>query len=398
MKGYSPGFDYGIFSAGKKVLCGEEFYRLAGLAGGPREALAVPAEGEVRFLSLAPSVKKIYLELTTRCNFSCITCVRHTWDEKPQDMEEKTIEAVLKGIEGLPDLEWVHIGGFGEPFCHPACLDVIAKLKERGLKVELITNGSLLTEECVENIVGLGLDRLFVSIDAPQPEEYARIRVEGDFSAVVRNIEQLNRVKRKYRTAKPVLGLETVIMKRNFRHIPELIRLAWRLNALQVILTNLLPYHESMRDEVLYDMDDTGNILGSEDTIFMVLAQVPNMKLRTERYCKFIGDGALCINCRGYVSPCYALMHRHSCYVYERKKEVYPFYLGNVKESGIGDIWTSVAYVNFRWAVKYYRFPSCTDCRYKEGCNLPDSNEMDCWGNSPTCADCLWARKIIVCP
>ncbi len=139
VKGHGAGFDYGVFSAGKKISCGEEFCRKAGLAGDQQEFLAVPAEDEIRFLPLAPNVKKIYPELTTRCNFSCITCARHTWDEKPQDMEEKTIEAVLAGMEGLPDLEWVHIGGFGEPFCHPAALDVIGEIKKRGLKVEVIT-------------------------------------------------------------------------------------------------------------------------------------------------------------------------------------------------------------------------------------------------------------------
>ena len=24
--------------------------------------------------------------------------------------------------------------------------------------------------------------------------------------------------------------------------------------------------------------------------------------------------------------------------------------------------------------------------------------EMDCWGNSPSCAECLWSRKLIACP
>ena len=51
-----------------------------------------------------------------------------------------------------------------------------------------------------------------------------------------------------------------------------------------------------------------------------------------------------------------------------------------------------------RLMLEDFRFPSCTDCKLLSGCAYIDDNEMDCWGNSPSCAECLWARRIIACP
>ena len=75
-----------------------------------------------------------------------------------------------------------------------------------------------------------------------------------------------------------------------------------------------------------------------------------------------------------------------------------PYYLGNINEKHPADIWKDAEYVNFRLAVKNFRFPSCSDCKDLEGCSMADNNEMDCWGNSPSCAECLWSRRLIACP
>lgn len=91
-------------------------------------------------------------------------------------------------------------------------------------------------------------------------------------------------------------------------------------------------------------------------------------------------------------------MHSYQCFVYGREKEIKPCYLGNVNEKTLKEIWIEPGYVNFRHTVRNFRFPSCTDCKFLEGCTMADDNEMDCWGNSPSCAECLWSRRIIACP
>ena len=313
-------------------------------------------------------------------------------------MNRETFESIKNALPDLPNLECVHFGGFGEPFSHPGIFDMLSSVKERGLKAEIITNGSLLNDAVADKLIDLEVNTVFVSLDAPDKDEYDRIRQGADFTSVLANIRGLVERKNKAESIYPELGIEFVAMKNNYHKLPQLVKMCRDFNVRRFIVTNLLPYHQSMQDQILYDMDDTVIPFGDDSPLTMLMAQLPYMKLRTDRYCKFVEDKAMCINHKGYVSPCYALMHSYNCYVYGRQKEMIPYYLGNITEKHPVDIWKDAEYVNFRLAVKNFRFPSCSDCKDLEGCSMAESNEMDCWGNSPTCAECLWSRRLIACP
>lgn len=363
-----------------------------------QEALFVQTEGGYRLIPLLPDVKRVYLEVTTKCNFSCITCIRGSWQDELAHMEWQTFETIIENLKTLPALESVHVGGFGEPLLHPRIFEMLQAVKALGVKVEMITNGSFLREATIQKLIDLELDMLFTSLDSPEEAEYNQIRPGGDFQDVFSNVQNLQTMKLQQNRKKPELGIEFVAMKKNYARLPKLIKLAWKLNASKVIVSNLLPYHESMQEEIVYDTDDTGCLFGQESLLTMVRAQMSNMKLRTERNCKFIKDKSLCINYQGNVSPCYALMHTYQCYIYGRKKQMVPYYLGNINAKNLREIWMDVEYVRFRKNVEESHFPSCIDCKLMEGCNYTESNEMDCWANSPSCSDCLWAREIIACP
>jgi MoaA/NifB/PqqE/SkfB family radical SAM enzyme len=87
-------------------------------------------------------------------------------------------------------------------------------------------------------------------------------------------------------------------------------------------------------------------------------------------------------------------MHSYSYYIFGRRKDVKRYALGNVNEKSLLDIWTSEEYVIFRAKVNDFRFPSCVDCGI--ACSFAEEN-IDCWGNDPSCADCLWAQDILLC-
>lgn len=362
------------------------------------EALLIAVEEGFKLIPLVPDIKKLYIEVTTLCNFSCTTCIRNSWQDDVGSMEWSTFQNLYNQLKNLPDLECVHFGGFGEPMSHPQIFDMLRMVKELGVKVEMITNGSLLTPDNITKLIDLPLDGIYISLDGPDEEEFNEIRQGAEFNSVLDNIRSLNQAKKDRNTKLPELGIEFVAMKKNFHKLTKLVRLSMDLNAMKVIVTNVLPYNEEMKGQILYDMDDL-EIDHGKDTIFVnVLAQMPYMKLRTDRQCKFVEDKATTVNYRGEVAPCYALMHSYHCYVYGREKEIYPFYLGDVNKESLAEIWTDPAYVNFRSMLKDFNFPSCPDCKYLEGCSMTESNEMDCWGNSPTCAECLWSRRLIACP
>ncbi|SHE78078.1 tungsten cofactor oxidoreductase radical SAM maturase [Desulforamulus putei] len=382
-------------TGGTKIRLAE--YRSLFPAEKADEALLLSTKDGYKIIPLRRDIKKLYIEVTTLCNFDCTTCIRNSWQDDMGKMEWTTFERLLAQMKELPELETVHFGGFGEPMSHPRIFDMLRAVKDLGLRVEMITNGSFLTAENIDRLINLPLDTVFVSLDGPDEEAYHQIR-QADFVPVLDNIKALNAAKKAAKSKLPELGIEFVAMKKNFHKLPKLIRLSLELEARQVIVTNILPYNEEMKDEILYDLDDTRLDHGKDTILVNVLAKMPYMKIRTDRQCKFVEDNAATVTYRGEVAPCYALMHAYHCYIYGRKKEIYPFYLGNVNESTLGEIWTDPAYVNFRSKLKDFKFPSCTDCKYVDGCSYTDTNESDCWGNNPSCAECLWSRRLIACP
>lgn len=351
-----------------------------------------------KLITVDVDVRKVYIEVTTLCNFDCTTCVRNSWDDSLGKMDYDTFQLIIQQLKELPDLEWVHLGGFGEPLSHPEIFEMIKQIKDLGLKVEIISNGSLLTQEAAQKLIDLQIDRLFISLDGPDEEAYNEIRVGADFVTVIGNIKALNKLKSERNATYPELGIEFVAMKKNFHKLPQLAKLTTELHARKLLVTNVMPYNEELKDEILYDMDDTTLLFGKDSLHTLMKATMPEMKLRTDRHCKFVGDKALTITREGKIAPCYALMHGYNCFIYGRKKKIYPYYLGDLKSESLKEIWTKPEYVLFRARINDFQFPSCTDCRALDGCSYVDDNLMDCWGNGPSCAECLWARRMIMCP
>lgn len=136
------------------------------------EALFIASAEGYRIIPLKPDLKKLYIEVTTHCNFACITCIRNSWRDELTHMSRETFESIKKALPDLPNLECVHFGGFGEPFSHPGIFDMLSSVKEMGLKAEIITNGSLLNDEVADKLIDLKVNTVFVSLDAPDKDEY----------------------------------------------------------------------------------------------------------------------------------------------------------------------------------------------------------------------------------
>lgn len=310
-------------------------------------------------------------------------------------MTNETIDKIFAQINELPELETVHFGGFGEPLTHPRFLELATKVKNHGLKAEVITNGQLLDQEKAEKLIEIDFNKVVFSIDAPKKETLESIRKNADIDKILRNIKVLSEL----RTAKSNLDiwLEFVAMKSNIDQLADLIELASQLNLDGILITNLIPYTEDMVGEELYDANEE-RIKAKLGGYLSLHTSYPEMELKTERKCNFIENRSTSINWQGEVVPCYPLLHNYQVYIYGRCRENKSYNYGNVNEKHLKDIWQQDDYVRFRSRVKQGDFPSCTDCRYVDGCSMVEDNSLDCWGNQPTCADCLWYRQLIVCP
>lgn len=367
-----------------------------------------------------PRLTKAYIEPTSDCNLNCKTCVRHSWEEEMGFMEFKVYEKLIGELKEFKGLEKISFWGIGEPLFHPQIAEMIELAVGLGVKTQIITNGLLLDQDKAAALLEAGLNSLVVSVDGTSPETMADIRSGADLKTVIENVQNFRSLRdRKQKECE--IGIEYVIMKSNVDELKDLRKLAFKMGASFIFLTNLLPYTEDMSDEILYSFSisrsqpeirtehrpeiylpptdlrediirDLAAVGGKSSSISTT--QVPFNPHRG--FCKFVEDGSIAVNWRGEVSPCIALMHSYDLFVRDRKKHINKYRLGNIEEESLAEIWYSHQFKDFRKKVKDFPFSDCTQC---SGCEMSKENEEDCHGNEfPVCGDCLWARGVIQCP
>ncbi len=87
--------------------------------------------------------KKIYIEVTNRCNLSCSFC--HTSDRPKAFMQPAEFEDILVKIQGFTKFIYLHV--LGEALLHPRLNQLLEASHRQGYQVNLSTNGSLLQEK-----------------------------------------------------------------------------------------------------------------------------------------------------------------------------------------------------------------------------------------------------------
>lgn len=84
--------------------------------------------------------KKVYIEISNRCNLSCSFCPQLT--RKPGRMTYEQFEHVLGEVAPYTDYIYLHL--MGEPTAHPELETFLESAKKYHLIVNLTTNGTLL--------------------------------------------------------------------------------------------------------------------------------------------------------------------------------------------------------------------------------------------------------------
>ncbi len=378
-------------------------------------------EDHLEILPPVSSLRKIYVEATNICNLACVMCMRNIWEEQGGYMDESVFAKILEGIQALSPPPSVFFGGVGEPLAHPNIIEMVAAAKKVASAVELITNATLLTPQRSKQLIQAGLARLWVSLDGIRPESYADIRLGAELPKVLENIEMFHRLRPPAHLPHPEIGIVFVAMKRNIHDLPELYTWRKRLGAKHILVTNVLPYTvEMVREslyaralhEPLYISSKWIPVLDFPRVEFDAFTVEPFIQtLRSgfntswggvnlssaSDWCPFIQRGSLSVAWHGGVSPCLPLLHDHTSYLAEnRPRFSQAYFVGNLQEHALLELWEEPYYTAFREKVQRFDFAPCAACG---GCELSLANGEDCYGNTfPTCGGCLYAQGIVRCP
>ncbi len=359
---------------------------------------------------------RLYVEPTTSCPLSCPMCVRHDWSGPAGAMNDETFASILRGLQDLPSLPSVFLGGYGEPLSHPDIADMIVRLKHLDAEVELITGGTLLDETMVGRLVETGLDVLWVSLDGATPECYGEVRDAVQFDRVIDGLRHLKTLTWGRRIRHPQLGIAFTAMRRNRVELSKVLELGERLGATRFSVTNVHPHSAELEPEMLCGkiigqdagtspgidiarMDDGGAIAGR--LADLVAAQ--GLRLHGSKVsaspgdsCPFVRNGSMSIRWDGACSPCLPLLHGHTAYLQGRCRHVQEYLAGRLGDRSIREIWEDPDYRALRDRLQRFGYPPCHRCN---SCDAVDGNREDCFENPPpTCGGCLWAQGLVRCP
>ena len=411
--GHKPGYMLKVNDDGSITLPAELVHFLGAL---PDSTLRFSYEKNR--IEVYPNVHtpgRIYIEATTRCNFACETCVRNTWTEPMGDLPFPVFEDLVEQLKEFPHLGSAMFGGFGEPLCHPDILKMIKLLADLGLKVEITTNGSLLSKKMIDDLRESGIDTIWCSFDGTNVSTFEAIRKGSDYAQILESLLYLSKLN-ETAEKKVNIGITFVAMKKNVEDLIFLPDIVQMTGATKVSISNVLPYSKEIADELLYGLTTMTysshnpevnlphwNMNEKTKNAFFAITQMAaNIYLMGNpisvqtRKCRFIAERCVFIRWDGEVAPCMGLLHNYTTYLNENDREITAKSYGNIKERSLKEIWEQEEYTSFRELVDAFDFSYCYACG---GCENIYDNQKDCFGNSfPTCGGCYWAYGIIQCP
>ena len=197
----------------------------------------------------------VQIDLTGRCNNKCVGCwvhspyIKHPPRDKNKTLNFKIAESLINDLAAMGTQE-VILSGAGEPLLYPWIKQIISMIKEKGLRLNLISNAILLDSSVAKLLLNAQVDLLTVSIWAGNKEAYLRThpgKNNDDFRKITDNLKLLDDLKLQASSHLPRIKIYHVICSLNYRDIHSMLDFALEVGAedieFQLIDTNKNTLH-----------------------------------------------------------------------------------------------------------------------------------------------------------
>jgi radical SAM protein with 4Fe4S-binding SPASM domain len=166
----------------------------------------------------------IFWELTKGCNLRCIHCRASATElSSPSDLSTQAARDIIDEIAAVSTPILVLSGG--EPLFRSDIFQLARYATDKGLRVALATNGTLVTKDIARMIVDSGVRRVAISLDGADARTHDTFRsIPGAFDAAIygfRNLKNLDMS----------VQINTTIARHNAHQLPEVLELAKFLGA-----------------------------------------------------------------------------------------------------------------------------------------------------------------------
>lgn len=173
-----------------------------------------------RTLELSPKPLHVDIELTNYCNLMCPMCERNKMTRQLGYMDYKVFCSIIDQCAQF-DICSVKLNLWGESLLHDDLFRMIEYARKRNIYTQFNTNLTLLTEEMIKKLILSGLHRITLSVESVIKDIYEKTRKGSNFEDAIVNL--CNFIKLKPLGQEPLITLQIIRMKRNFKYIPDFI-------------------------------------------------------------------------------------------------------------------------------------------------------------------------------
>ncbi|HWQ18640.1 MAG TPA: radical SAM protein [Methanotrichaceae archaeon] len=294
-------------------------------------------------------------EVTSACNLKCCYC-RASATPTPSVGELNTAEA-MAFIDDVAGLKPMLILSGGEPLLRPDIFALARHAVDRGLRVSLATNGTLMTPDMVAKVARSGIVRVSISLDGATPDINDATRGSGAYQAALRGMKNLK--------GHLEFQINMTITRRNEGEIEPLLNLAEEVGARAVHFFFLVPTGRGREEDLI-------SAERQEELLRQIARECASRKIEIQvtcapQYARIAAESGLSLGQRR-AGGC--LAGRSFVFV-SRRGDVYPCgYLpvlaGNILARKFTEIWESSEVLK---ALRDRQLTgSCGTCAYNQAC------------------------------
>lgn len=163
----------------------------------------------------------IDIEITSKCNLKCIMCEHTYMKRKQESMTWNVFSEIIE--QSRPFKPGIRFIMFSEPFLHPDIISYSKQAKEAGLLLHITTNGTVITEAQIDQLLEIGLDSITFSMQGLTEKEYAYMRKNNKLPEITEKIKYIA-IKRQN---KPHIQVSTTISNRDNKDDIEEFKKKW---------------------------------------------------------------------------------------------------------------------------------------------------------------------------
>lgn len=287
---------------------------------------------------------RLLIDPSDICNFRCNFCFQGKRNFRGQKMSQVIFDKIVEQLrEFNGPINVIHMYGLGEPMINERLPQFIETIKKNNLakEVAITSNGSLLNKKLSKELIDAGLDRLSISLNGVDDDDFKRIAgVRVNFEKVYQEIQYFYEMRGKCHLHVKINGEDYTEEKKEkfvqlFKDCTDSINIDHVVNVwpgLEVTQTT----GNRMYDYNLQDLSNEGNKLPPVCPLMFY---------------------ELLVHADGSVSPC--------AVDYEYKKEN----LGNIMKESLKEIWEGELLRKIRInSLKgtNVSYKACIECKYTE--------------------------------